>query len=364
MRLQELLLTLERIAPLKYAETWDNVGLLVGDPQQVITGVMLCIDYTEAVAAAAKAAQCNVVIAYHPPIFSPLKSIQADSLIFAAIQQGIAVYSPHTALDAVPGGVNDVLADVLELQDRLPLRLSQDTTSYLKLITFVPNDALEKVSAALFAAGAGHIGQYSHCSFTSSGIGTFWGEEGTNPTIGSRGRLERVEEIKLETILPMTALQAVIAALYKHHPYEEPAFDLVKLIITPNGIGQGRIGTLRSATSRQEIIARIKQKLGLDFVLVAGPTTGMINRAACLPGSGGGEFIDHAIAQQAQLYLTGEAQHHQVLKAAKANMTVVCVLHSNSERIALKSLLAQLATRHADVKFYQSDADRDPFQII
>lgn len=362
MRLQTLINTLEQIAPLKYAEAWDNVGLLTGDPQQEITGIMLCIDYTAAVAQEAKTKKCNAIIAYHPPIFSALKRITPDSLIFNAIQQGIAIYSPHTALDSTHGGINDKLADMLALQDRTPLRLTQLSEKYLKLITFVPETAVEKISAALFAAGAGHIGNYSHCSFRAAGTGTFLGEEGTHPTVGAPGILEQAPEIRLETIVPTACLNKAITALYKNHPYEEPAFDLIPLTTIPNKIGQGRIGTVAPTTCK-EITDRIKQKLGIDFVLVSGPMDGTITRIACLAGAGG-EFLDDAIAQNAQLYLTGELRHHDALKAAQANMTVVCTLHSHSERFVLKHLSQQLSEKYPELKLHLSQIDQEPFRVI
>src|SRR5438874_6948991 len=156
---------MEQIAPTRFAEAWDNVGLLVGDPQQSITGAMLTIDYTPEVACEAVGAKCDAIIAYHPPIFDPLKQITAGSPIFDAIRRGVAIYSPHTALDVADGGTNDVLADVVGLPPaRSPLRLAQTKASLLKLVTFVPEKDAERVSRALFGAGAGRIGAYTHCS--------------------------------------------------------------------------------------------------------------------------------------------------------------------------------------------------------
>lgn len=363
MRVQELIDTMEQIAPLKYAEAWDNVGLLVGNPQQEIISVMLCIDYTNAVAEEAKLMKCNTVIAYHPPIFSPLKRIIADHLIFDAIQQGIAIYSPHTALDSTHGGINDALADMLGLQNRTPLRFAPISNTYFKLVTLVPEQNIEPLSNALFAAGAGHIGNYSQCSFRTPGTGTFFGEEGTHPAVGICGKLEKVTEIRLEMIVPATRVHDVTAALYKHHPYEEPVYDLLHLTITPKMIGQGRVGTLPSAQSRKEVIERIKQGLGLNSVLVSGPIEGMITRSACLAGAGG-EFLNDAIAQDAQLYLTGEIRHHDAIKAANANLTVVCTLHSNSERLILQSLIKQLSKKYPELKLHQSQCDHEPFKIL
>src|SRR5437016_8283496 len=191
MLLSEILSVLEKIAPTRYAESWDNVGLLAGDPAQEITGAMLTIDYTPEVAREAAGAKCDLIVAYHPPIFDALKRITAGSLVFDAIRRGVAIYSPHTALDVAEGGTNDMLADAVGLGDRQPLKIIEPKSKQHKLIVFVPENALEKVSAALFTAGAGRIGKYTSCSFQSRGEGTFFGEEGTSPAVGQSGKLER-----------------------------------------------------------------------------------------------------------------------------------------------------------------------------
>jgi dinuclear metal center YbgI/SA1388 family protein len=355
---------LEGIAPTANAEEWDNVGLLVGDATQQVNRVILTIDYTPAVAGEAQRAGCDLVIAYHPPIFTALKSITAarENLIFDAIRRGIAIYSPHTALDVADGGTNDMLADAIGLTDRRPLRLIQPKSNQLKLVTFVPEKDFQSVSEALFAAGAGRIGNYTHCSFRSPGTGTFFGEENTNPTIGRSGRLEEAPELRIETVVPISKVHDVVTALRKSHPYEEPAFDLQQLAAPPTGIGQGRLGKMQP-TQRQEIFERIKRELGIAHLLIAGPTTGTITTAACCAGACG-EFVNDAIAARAELYLTGEIRHHDALKAASAGMTIVCTLHSNSERAVLKRLAKNLAERLADLPTIISAADRDPFALL
>ena len=192
MQLSELLTVLESIAPMRLAEPWDNVGLLVGDPKQPVHRLMLTIDYTAAVAAEAEAQNCDAVVSYHPPIFEPLKRIVAPSLIHDAIRRGLAIYSPHTALDVAEGGTNDMLADAIGLAERQPLRITPPKSAACKLVVFVPPEAADKLAAALFAAGAGRIGNYSSCSFRCPGTGTFFGEADANPAVGEAGRLERV----------------------------------------------------------------------------------------------------------------------------------------------------------------------------
>ncbi|HEV8605808.1 MAG TPA: Nif3-like dinuclear metal center hexameric protein [Tepidisphaeraceae bacterium] len=364
MKLSDLLQTLEDLAPTRHAEPWDNVGLLVGDPDQTISKTLLTIDYTPAVAEEARNNSCDCIISYHPPIFEPLKRILVNSLIFDAIRRGMAIYSPHTALDVADGGTNDMLADAIGIgADRQPLRITDaKSAANYKLVVFTPRDAADKVADALFAAGAGRIGNYSSCSFRSPGTGTFFGEEGTNPAVGQPGQLEHADEVRIETILPIKNLQPVIAALKKHHPYEEPAFDLVQLAAPPEGRGQGRIGNLASPTDRSALIGRIKQQLNLSHLLVSGPTTGSISRAACCAGSCG-DLLNDAIAQKAEVYLTGELRHHDALRASQMGLTVVATLHSNSERAVLKRLAQRLQKRLANLEFFVSQSDRDPFQI-
>jgi dinuclear metal center YbgI/SA1388 family protein len=362
MILRDLLQILEEIAPTRYAEAWDNVGLLAGDPDQQISRAMLAIDYTQEVAAEALREQCDFIIAYHPPVFAPVKRMLAGDVLYDAIRRGVAIYSPHTALDVAPGGTNDLLADILGLADRQPLRFIEPKAREHKFTTFVPAEAVERVADALYAAGAGGIGRYTRCSFRTPGTGTFMGDQTTNPTIGKPGVYEETPEIRLEMLCPIDRVPEVLAALRKSHPYEEPAFDLVHLAAPIEKLGQGRIGNL-PATPLPALLMRIKQELQLPHLLVAGPSDQTINRAAVLAGSGR-EHLKDAIAQGAQLYLTGEIAHHDALAAARAGVTVVATLHSNSERASLKRLRDRLAQTTRAVPFMLSSVDRDPFQIL
>jgi dinuclear metal center YbgI/SA1388 family protein len=363
-KLKQFLDAMEAIAPTRFAESWDNVGLLAGDPGQDVSAAMLTIDYTPEVACEAAGKRCDLIVSYHPPIFSAIKRVTASgstAAVFDAIRRGVAIYSPHTALDVAPGGTNDMLADAIGLTDRQPLKVMEPRSTHCKLVTFVPEEALEKVSQAIFAAGAGQIGNYSSCSFQQKGTGTFFGEAGTDPAVGKAGRLERVNEIRLETVVPISAIDRVVTALKQSHPYEEPAFDLNMLAAAPEGLGMGRIGALPS-TPREKMFERIKRELNLSQFLIAGPTTGTITRAAVCAGACG-DLLDQAIAQKAQLYVTGEMRHHDALKAARAGLTVVCLLHSNSERAVLKRLGEGLSKRLPELAISLSEQDRDPFVV-
>jgi dinuclear metal center YbgI/SA1388 family protein len=362
MKLSEIIDAMEAIAPARFAESWDNVGLLAGDPRQDVSAGILTIDYTAEVADEAKKAGCDWVIAYHPPIFSPIKRLNAGHLVFDAIRRGVAIYSPHTAWDVAPGGTNDFLADVVGVGERSALRLAEGKSTHHKLVTFVPDEHVEKVAHALFDAGAGRIGQFSSCSFRSAGTGTFFGEAGTNPAVGSSGKLEAVQEIRIETVMPTQAVEAVIRALRLAHPYEEPAFDLYPLSPAPGGAGQGRIGTLLP-TPVCELLTRIKKGLGINHLLVAGPTDRDVTTVACCAGACG-DLLNDAMAEKADLYLTGEMRHHDALRAASNGMTVVCTLHSNSERASLTRLRDRLLERVPNLHLHLSREDRDPFSVL
>ena len=363
MLLRDVLPVLDAIAPLRHAEPWDNVGLLAGDPSAEIARALLTIDCTPAVLDEAAAFGAELVVAYHPPLFEAIKSIPASSVLHRAIRGGIALYSPHTAFDVAPGGTNDLLADVLGLGERTPLKLVPPREAQCKLVTFVPEEHVDRVAQAVFEAGAGWIGNYSACSFRSAGTGTFFGEEGASPRVGAAGALERVPEIRVETVLPLSRQEAVIAALRAAHPYEEPAFDLLRLVARPEGAGIGRFGTLPHPASRAELIDRVKRGLGVTGVLVAGPTEGEVSRVAACAGAGRGLLSD-AIAKKTELFLTGELPHHDALKAAAAGMTVVCALHSNSERRALGRMKDRLEKEAAGLAVKISEVDRDPFVLF
>jgi dinuclear metal center YbgI/SA1388 family protein len=360
-RVADLGQAMEAIAPPGWAARWDNVGLLVGDDAAPLERVLLAIDCTSEVVAEARRRRCEAIVSYHPPIFDGLKRFVAPSPAFEAARAGIAVYSPHTALDAAEGGTNDVLADVLGVTARAPLRRLEGGGggAELKLVTFVPRAEVEALSRALFAAGAGRIGKYSSCSFRSAGTGTFFGEEGASPVVGQAGRLEEAEELRLETVVPEGRVPEVVRALRGAHPYEEPAFDLVRLAPPPSGVGFGRVGTVDAAPVSQ-LVERLKRGLGADHVLVVGSVDRTVSRVAVCVGSGG-ELLADAVAAGAELFVTGELRHHDALRAAAAGVVVVCALHSTSERLALGALETRLAARLAGLWVARSEADREPF---
>ncbi len=364
MRVTELCKALDAMAPPELAESWDNVGLLVGDPEATVTCVLTTVDLDRAVLAEAREAGAELVVAYHPPVFPHRKRFVAGDVAFEAARAGVAVYSPHTAFDSAENGTNDVLASALGASATEPLSPKPTPSSEVKLVTFVPEEAVSRVSQALFEAGAGRIGNYSACSFRTAGTGTFFGEEGSAPVVGQAGTLELAAEIRLETVVPTAALARVVAALRASHPYEEPAFDLVSLAGKPARVGLGRVGNLASPLSWDAFLARVKAALGAPGVLVAGhlapSAEGLVRRIAV--GAGACSELFRAAVGRADVYVTGELSHHHTREAVERGLVVVSVLHSNSERVAVSDLGTRLSAA-TGVAHVASALDRDPYRF-
>jgi len=364
MKVREIAAVLEQMVPLELAQDWDNVGLLVGGANKDVKNVLLTIDVTSAVVAEAEKLKTDLIISYHPVIWDALKTVTPGgpaAVVYRLVRSGIAVYSIHTALDTVAGGVNDGLAEILGIVETEPLGdFVECGGDNYKLVVFVPVASAQKVANAVFAAGAGHIGNYSHCSFRAEGTGTFLPLEGARPAIGSRGRLERVDELRLETIVPAGKLEGVLAAMKKAHPYEEPAFDIFKLHNPQPRQGLGRIGKLPRPTPLQALLERIKKHTGAKAVGIVGRQKRSVKTAAVCAGSCG-KLIERVIAAGAELYVTGELKHHHALAAREADLTCICLAHTVSERFMLKKLAVQLKKRLDSVTIRLSSKDTEPF---
>lgn len=368
MKIKEIAQAVEAVAPLGLAQEWDNVGFLVGDPAKSIRKILITIDTTMAVVEEARTFGADLILAYHPIIWDGLKRVTADgeaANVYELIRSGIGVYSIHTALDVASGGVNDALAGILGIENPQPVGdfVADPAGPQYKVITFVPEKDVNAVAEALYAAGAGAIGNYSHCGFQSSGTGTFKPLAGANPTIGQRGKLEQVSEIRLETVVPAGKVGAVIAALRAAHPYETPAFDVFRHHDVENKIGLGRMGTLAKPLSMDKAVAAIKAATGCRAVGLVGPQRRTVKKAAVCAGSCS-KIINTVIAAGCDLYLTGEIKHHQALAAQEAGLTCICLSHSVSERFALKNLAKQLKNRLKNVTIRLSTKDKDPFNWV
>lgn len=356
---------LDAIAPPAMAQSWDNVGLLVGDRGRPCGRVLLCIDLTESVLAEAIAGSYEMIVAYHPPIFRPVKRLLADSgemdgLVHRAITAGIAVYSPHTALDAAPGGTNDILAEMCELSDVEPFEYARGESGRCKVVTFVPAEKADALCAAMAAAGAGHIGGYELCSYRGSGEGTFYGTGGTDPKVGRRGRFEKVPEIRLEMVAPRARLAEVINALLSVHPYEEPAYDVYPLEEAPS-FGIGRVGHLPARTTLAGLAERLRQRSGSKVVMTVGAGKTKLERAAVCVGAAGSLPLEKPRSAVCDVVVTGEIRHHEALTLLRLGKTAVALGHWESERPTLPPLAARLADWITGVQFKVSRKDAGPF---
>lgn len=365
MKIKQIAEQIEKIAPLKLAQDWDNVGLLIGNENRNVQNVLLTIDITAEVLIEAKKLKTDLIISYHPVIWDGLKTVTTSgpsSTVYNLIRSDIAVFSIHTALDSALGGVNDGLAQIVGIEDPKPIGdyVHDPAAENYKLIVFVPEKSAEKVANAVFAAGAGAIGNYSNCGFSTQGLGTFTPLKGSKPAIGKKGKLQKVTEIRFETIVPAQKLDACVTAMKKAHPYEMPAFDIIKLYTSQNSFGLGRIGNLKKPTRLNKILQNIKKHTGAKTFAIIGPQNRLVKKAAVCAGSCG-KIINQVIAQKCDLYLTGELKHHLALAAQQANLTCICLTHTVSERFILKKLAKKLQKQLKTVKITVSKKDVDPF---
>jgi dinuclear metal center YbgI/SA1388 family protein len=366
MKVKQIAEVLAQIAPRGLALDWDNTGLLVGDANKEVRNILLTIDVTKSVLEEAKRIKAGMILSYHPVIWDGLKNVTAageGSVVYELVRAGISVYSIHTAFDIVAGGVNDLLAEMVGIVDGRPIGdfVSGPGGEQYKLVVFVPGKDLSKVAEAMFSAGAGAIGDYSHCGFRTEGEGTFLPLSGAKPSVGKRGRLERVEEVKLESVVPGERIGAVVAAMRKAHPYEEVAFDVFRHYDFEGKWGLGRIGKLAKPTRMEEIIEKVKKTTGAKAIGFVGKEKRMVRKAAVCAGSCG-KIINQVIAEGCDLYVTGELKHHLALAAQERGLSCMCLSHTVSERFALKNLAKRLKKGIKNVTIRISKKDADPFK--
>lgn len=365
MKVKDIAKRIEKIAPLELAQDWDNVGLLIGEAERNVKKILLTIDITKDVVAEAKKLKTDLILSYHPVIWDGLKRVTTDNagVVYDLIRSRIAVFSVHTALDVAVGGVNDGLAEIVGICDAKPIGdyVEAFANDNYKLVVFIPVKSVAKVSNAVFAAGAGAIGNYSHCSFQGMGQGSFLPLKGAKPAIGKKGKLEKVREVRFETIVPAEKLEDCVAAMKKAHPYETPAYDVFKLYDSRTKFGLGRIGKLAKPRRLSEIIDKIKEDTGAKAVGIVGRENRLVKTAAVCAGSCG-KIINTVIAENVDLYVTGELKHHQAIAAQEACVTCLCLSHTVSERFILKKLTKQLQKRIKNVTIKISEKDADPFK--
>tara|TARA_R110000744_G_scaffold2146_2_gene8501 strand:- start:1060 stop:2211 length:1152 start_codon:yes stop_codon:yes gene_type:complete len=378
MNVRDLMDAMERIAPLKYAESWDKVGLQLGVADRAIGGpVMLTIDLTEEVLAEALSKKIGAIIAYHPPLWEPLTQLtdttHTERIIRGAAEAGIAIYSPHTALDATAGGITDWLCEgigsprghskpgVIAGDCRaLSPATGGDRSREVKVITFVPRDDIDHVRNALGTAGAGGLGKYKLCSFSTRGEGTFLPGPDANPTVGETGKLVRADEVRLEMVCERRALPLVIETLKHLHPYEEPAYDIVELIPEPlRREGSGRRLTLDQPATMGDLIDRLKLHLGRSRMRYAlSGDDRPFRTIGVVPGSGA-SLVELASRERCEVFITGEMTHHQITEAKQSGISVLLAGHTNTERGYLPRLKDKLEELCPSIDIMISEKDRD-----
>ena len=363
---QDVCNVLKEFAPLSIAEEWDNVGLLLGDVSQEVRRAITCLTLTCDVADEAVATGAQLVVTHHPVMFKPVKQItMANSegrLLLTLIKHGIAVYSPHTAWDNSATGINQQLAELLELRDVAPLRMRMGPEQ-VKLVTFVPQSAVEQVRQALWNAGAGVIGNYQHCSFNVHGTGTFLGSESTNPAVGQAGRFEQVDEVRVEMVCAAKGLDRTLAALRAGHPYEEPAVDVYSLKSFTDGTGAGRFGTFSTPMTLAELTRIVAQRLKQPDIQFVGDPSLEITRLGIACGAAA-EYLRDAHRVGCQAFLTGEARFHSCLEARDLGMGMVLPGHYATERFSMETLSRRLKQIFPNLQVTPSEVERDPVQTL
>lgn len=359
---------MERLAPKHYAVPDDKIGLQVGSAAKEVRRVLVTLDVTPAVVEEAVALGAELIIAHHAVIYRPLSNLRTDTpagaLAASLLRQDIAVYISHTNLDTAEGGINDWMAEALELKGRDVLE-EVHTDKLFKLVVFVPETHHETVRAAMFKAGAGWIGNYSHCSFNTEGVGTFLPREGSEPFIGKQGRMEQTKEIRLETVVPLSVRKKVISAMHKAHPYEEVAYDLYSMDLKGRSFGLGRVGVLPDAESLDQFAERVKTAFNVPFVRMVGDGNRQIRKVAVLGGSGA-RYIRHAAFAGADVLVTGDIDFHSAQDALASGMTLIDPGH-HAEKImkpkAAEWLAAQLKDKGYATEVFSSSVDTEPFQL-
>ena len=364
MKIKEILSVLEEMAPLAYAEDFDNVGLLVGDQNAEATGVLVCHDALENVIDEAIDKNCNLVVCFHPILFSGLKKITGknyvERAIIKAIKNDIVIYAVHTALDNHQDGVNKIFCDALGLKKTKVLIPKPNFIR--KLITYTIPENAEKVRNALFDAGAGNIGNYEDCSFNSKGIGTYMGNEHSNPEIGERFEFVESEEIKIEVTFEKYLEPKILKALFKNHVYEEVAYEIYDLQNLHQNIGLGMIGEFESPMDEKDFLALVKDKMQADGIRHSAFLGKSIKKVAVLGGSGS-FAIKNAIQSGADAFLTADLKYHQFYEAENS-LLLADIGHFESERYTKNYIVDFLRKKILNFAIILSEENTNPVKYL
>jgi dinuclear metal center YbgI/SA1388 family protein len=364
MIVQEAINHLEALAPLAYAEDFDNVGLLVGDKNNEVTGILIALDTLETVVDEAIASNCNLIISFHPIIFKGLKSLTGknyvERTVLKAIKNDIAIYAIHTALDNALQGVNDRICDQLGLVNKQILIPQSGTIK--KLTTYVPKNKESEVREALFTAGAGAIGNYNHCSFNIDGIGTFNGNENSNPAIGVKGETQYEKETKLTVIFGKHLETKILKALFNSHPYEEVAYEIIPLENKNQDIGMGMVGELESEMDETHFLEHLKNTMGTPCIRHSSFLDKQIKKVAVLGGSGS-FAINAAKSAGADAFVTADLKYHDFF-TAENNILLADIGHYESEQYTKNLLVAYLTKKIPNFAIILSKTNTNPVKYF
>lgn len=365
MRASEIIDTMHRIAPSWLATEGDPIGLRAGDPSQEVRTVALALDASLPSVTAAANAGAKMLITHHPAFYRGLKNLDtrtSDGRIASTLlKNDIVLFSAHTNLDIATGGVNDVIAQLLNLQETEPLAHEETRLPLQKLTVFIPESHLDAVRTAVCDAGAGVIGAYHSCTWSTEGTGSFFGTESTHPTVGEKGRLESVPEMRLETVVPQGCQSAVIRALRATHPYEEPAYDL-HTIQDHTQRGCGRVGNVPAPLSLDAFALQVREAFGASHVQVFDGPVSEIRRVAVW--GGGSAPVSAAVRAKADILVAGEFRYHDCDTARDGNMALLALGHGVSEQVVLAPLAEHLRQAHPDVQFIVLDEGFSAFRAV
>jgi dinuclear metal center YbgI/SA1388 family protein len=364
MKVQDITTYLEKLAPLSLQENYDNAGLLTGNKNWPCTGVLVSLDVTEQVVAEAVRQKCNLIVAHHPIIFTGLKNINGNNYvektIIAAIKNDVAIYAIHTNLDNVLHGVNAKIADALGLVNRRVLLPKAGLLK--KLFTFVPQAHAKTLRQALFVAGAGHISNYSECSFSTVGEGTFKPEEGSRPVLGQVGKRHNEPEIKIEVIFPAWLEASICAALKAAHPYEEVAYDVVPLSNLHNATGSGLIGELPTEIAENELLKKLKQAFNVQAIRHTELLDRPVKTVAVCGGSG--SFLTKTAASAgAQFFVSADFKYHDFFDADE-KIVIADIGHYESEQFTIELLSEFLQQKFPTFAVLKTGINTNPIKVF
>ena len=363
-KIKEIISVLEEMAPLAYAEDFDNVGLLVGDQESEATGILVCHDALENIIEEAIVKKCNMVVCFHPILFSGLKKITGknyvERAVIKAIKNDIAIYAVHTALDNHQEGVNKIFSDALGLINTKILIPKENFIR--KLVTYTIPENAEEVRNALFDAGAGTIGNYDNCSFNSKGIGSYLGTEHSNPQVGERFEFVQCDEIKIEVTFEKHLENKILKALFKSHIYEEVAYEVYELQNQHQNIGLGMIGELKNSMSEKEFLLFAKEKMECGGIRHSNFTGKEIKKVAVLGGAGS-FAIKNAIQAGADAYLTADLKYHQFYEAEN-KLLLADIGHFESERYTKNYIVEYLRKKILNFAVILSEENLNPVKYL